>query len=127
MLEGLLDDIIAPARGEIRPFSPAIRPAESEQFRGFSPNSPDSPGIKCESVAPLPADDLAAVTTWLDAINETDPVERARVLTKCATDPRALAQVLRHAREDAEFRPPPPAPKPRARAGLVLPFVRPRT
>ncbi|MFZ2207388.1 MAG: hypothetical protein WAV22_01825 [Porticoccaceae bacterium] len=52
MLDGLLDDLIAPRAGEIRPFSPRVRPAESQQFRGFSPNSPDSPAIKGDSPAP---------------------------------------------------------------------------
>jgi hypothetical protein len=47
MLDGLLDDILQPStdRGEFRPDSPAIRPAESLDITGFSPHSPNSPGL----------------------------------------------------------------------------------
>jgi hypothetical protein len=77
-----------------------------------------------EGNPPLTPGDLEAVTKWLDAIKETDPGERARVLDKCRADPRALAYVLG---ELANLpRSPPPPPKSRPAPGLVLPFVRPR-
>lgn len=56
--------------------------------------------------APLSAGDLATVTHWLDAINETDPAERARVIARSESEPRALAYVLDLAGELL----PPPAP-----------------
>lgn len=54
MLDGLLDDLIAPRAGEFAPFRPAFAPAESQQFRGFSPDSPLSPTIQGKSPAPVP-------------------------------------------------------------------------
>lgn len=43
MLDGILDDILgdSPKRGEFRPNSPRIRPAESLDIPELSPNSPD--------------------------------------------------------------------------------------
>lgn len=76
-----------------------------------------------EGNPPLTPGDLAAVTKWLDAIKETGPAERARVLDKCRTDPRALTYVLDLV---ANLPTPPPPPKSRPAPGLVLPFVRPR-
>jgi hypothetical protein len=47
MLDGILDDILgnSPKRGEIRPDSPAVRPAQSRVITELSPNSPNSPGL----------------------------------------------------------------------------------
>lgn len=74
---------------------------------------------KTETVTapPLAPGDLEAVSKWLDAIKETDPAERARVLDKCRADPRALAYVLGELANLPS--PPPPPPKSRPAAGFV--------
>lgn len=94
MLDGILDDILddSPKRGEIRPNSPAIRPAQTRVITEFSPNSPNSPGSNAKT----------AIVRWLHFIGETDRAIIDDVLDYCASNQDALAYYLKRAEEVPE-------------------------
>lgn len=81
------------------PVTPAtrngVRPKPAPHKRS-SPETPETPK-NVEAEEKLKSGDEQRINAWLDAIGEDDEAMRREVLSKCRSDPKALAYVLAQA------------------------------